>query len=163
MPHQLIAPDTWTIRQQVMRKYGGVCVCPCGCGSTNLRHLQLHHVNGGGTKEREVGLVRGKNLYIKLMANPVDPNLHPLCVACHWEATMFGVCENTPLSVGESKKISEVVTGDEVLPEETSVVTGDTVLIDPSVPRYMPWSRKLPWRHCQGWRGRLARLFVGVS
>jgi len=86
----LISEDTWHLRQQVLRKYGGMCACACGCHDMNLRHLQLDHRLGGGTQERSS--IRGKNAYIKLMAEPVNPNMNPLCANCHFEKTMFGTC-----------------------------------------------------------------------
>jgi hypothetical protein len=87
----MISPETWNLRQEVLQKYGGRCACVCGCGDANLRRLQLHHIHGNGNDDRKS--MRGMNQYTKLMANPIDPTLEPLCVGCHWEHTMFGNCD----------------------------------------------------------------------
>jgi len=83
--------DTWSLRQQVLRKYGGKCMCACGCGDTNLRHLQLDHVMNNGGAERLT--IRGKHAYVKLLAQPRNPNLNPLCANCHFQKTMFETCD----------------------------------------------------------------------
>ena len=97
-----MSPETWDLRQQVLRKYGGICACPCGCRCDNLRLLQLHHVDGEGTKDRKT--TRGINLYTRLMAQPVDSTLHPLCVSCHWQITIFGNCDQDLTGGGKEKE-----------------------------------------------------------
>jgi len=82
---------TWTLRQALLVKYGGVCTCACGCRESRLKQLQLHHIHGQGTDERKK--MRGMNFYTKLSVNPTDPGLQILCVGCHWEVTIWDVCE----------------------------------------------------------------------
>ena len=40
----------WQTRKRAILKLGGKCM---NCGETNLRVLQLNHINGGGTPERK--------------------------------------------------------------------------------------------------------------
>jgi hypothetical protein len=86
----MITEATWTLRQQILRKYGGHCTCPCGCVDANLRHLQLDHRAGGGNAVRKT--LRGERWYAKLLSLPVDPLIRPLCANCHWETTLFAEC-----------------------------------------------------------------------
>ena len=88
----IISPETWKIRQHVLRQYGGVCTCVCGCREANPRRLQLHHVYGFGADERKQN--RGMNWYRMLLNKPNRIDLHVRCVGCHWETTLFGVCEH---------------------------------------------------------------------
>jgi hypothetical protein len=91
-----MSPETFELRRQVLQKYGGRCVCACGCRSRNLRRLQFDHINGGGSKERLEGW-RGAALYTKLWKEPVDPALQLLCAGCHFEKTMYGGCTRQPI------------------------------------------------------------------
>lgn len=86
----MISAQTWKVRQQVLRHYGGVCTCTCSCQETRLKLLQLDHVCGGGNKERQSN--RGMKWYRTLLNTPNREDLQVLCVKCHWEKTLFGYC-----------------------------------------------------------------------
>jgi hypothetical protein len=128
----MISAETWNLRQQILRKYGGQCTCRCGCRESNLRRLQLHHANGGGTKERQS--VRGSTHYVRLLAKPVDKSLTPLCVGCHWEETMFEICHGG-LSPENRKELVQINDGgqpDSSEPrQEPGVSTRDDAWPDP--------------------------------
>lgn len=103
----IITPETWNVRQQILRQYGGVCTCVCGCREANPRRLQLHHVYGEGKAEREKN--RGMNWYRTLLHKPNRHDLHVRCVGCHWEVTLFGVCEHQGSHTGGSQTQPTVV------------------------------------------------------
>lgn len=118
----IISPATWKIRQQVLRQYGGICTCVCGCREANLRRLQLHHVYGSGTDERKQN--RGMNWYRTLLHKPNRNDLHVRCVGCHWETTLFGVCEHQGShTVGSQPQppVVEVQSNDTAQPEPPKV------------------------------------------
>jgi hypothetical protein len=114
---QPMSEQTWTLRQQILMKYGGHCTCPCGCRDTNLRRLQLDHIDGGGTDEREH--LRGNKLYQKLLADPVRGDFRLLCAGCHVEITMYRECLGTPAH--ENNHVGEAHTsgtGGDVKPQQ---------------------------------------------
>jgi hypothetical protein len=95
----MISPETWELRQKALRKYGGKCLCSCGCVEHDLRLLQFDHINGLGGKEREK--VRGLNFYRKLMKEEVSPLLQPLCANCHFLKSQFNTCSGWGLIIGQ--------------------------------------------------------------
>lgn len=46
--------------------------------------LSLDHINGGGTKERNMTKIMGGRLYKKLQHEPVNPDLQVLCYNCNF-------------------------------------------------------------------------------
>jgi hypothetical protein len=107
----MIAPDTWAIRQQVLRKYGGRCQCACGCLMDELRVLQLDHRDGGGGDERKT--LRGERLYAKLLTGHHRADLLLLCANCHWQKSYHGGCQgyaatSSPLGVIASDQPASV-------------------------------------------------------
>ena len=106
----MISEKTWALRQEILRLLGGKCTCHCGCADTNLRHLQLDHLNGGGKDDRKT--VRGQAVYTRLLAEMLSGQvtgiLTPLCANCHFEKTMHGGCTNPPdLHGGLQAEITE--------------------------------------------------------
>ena len=54
----------WKARADLLAVFGGKCK---KCGFSDVRALQIDHINGGGTKERKAGGRNGMNLYSKLV------------------------------------------------------------------------------------------------
>lgn len=66
------------LRSEVIEKYGGKCV---GCGFSDLRALQIDHVDGGGTQERKK--MSNKMLLHKLKREPINKKYQILCANCN--------------------------------------------------------------------------------
>jgi hypothetical protein len=77
------------IKQEVMSKYGGECVC---CGEDNVMFLSLDHKDGGGTKERDDSNIMGTRLYRSLRKLPVDPKYQVMCYNCNFAKGDRGIC-----------------------------------------------------------------------
>jgi hypothetical protein len=90
----MLSAEAWSLRQRVLQHMGGTCVCPCGCGETNVRRLQIDHIHEDGAKERLS--VRGIKFYGKLLSFPVEAikeqGYQLLCAGCHLEKSYFGDC-----------------------------------------------------------------------
>ena len=65
-------------RNQALTALGGECV---RCGFTDVRALQIDHVNGDGGKERSAGMSQVK-LYKKIFEDQTGYQL--LCANCNW-------------------------------------------------------------------------------
>jgi len=46
--------------------------------------LSIDHIEGGGTRERDVSRIMGGRLYKLLLKKPVDPKLQVLCYNCNF-------------------------------------------------------------------------------
>ncbi len=57
------------------------CLVPGGC--TDIRCLQLDHINGGGTKELKKGPVAAYKYYLKHL-DIARQHLQVLCANCNW-------------------------------------------------------------------------------
>ena len=66
------------LRTQVLEKYGSKCV---RCGFSDVRALQIDHVNGGGIKE-----LRGmtQHQYFKKVLADIEGKYQILCANCNW-------------------------------------------------------------------------------
>jgi hypothetical protein len=86
-------------RQEVVRVLGGKCV---KCGFSDIRALQIDHINGGGTKELKEFYSMGKIKYYKsIIENELRNNKYQLlCANCNWikrfENNEFGGNEIKP-------------------------------------------------------------------
>lgn len=108
----MISPTTWMIRQQALQRYGGTCMCPCGCRESDLRVLQVDHVNGGGNRERED--LRGLRFATRLVNEPIRDDLRLLCANCHVRITLHGGCtEELPKEINEKENMAEASTQEE--------------------------------------------------
>lgn len=66
----------WKAKIMVIDMLGGKC---CKCGNTDIRVLQVNHINGGGSKE-----VRGWTLYRKMVSGErKTDDLNLLCANCN--------------------------------------------------------------------------------
>jgi hypothetical protein len=77
------------LREQILREYGGVCVC---CGESEPKFLSIDHINNDGAEHRkEVG--HGGRLYRWLRRNgfPKD-NYQLLCMNCNFAKGRYGLC-----------------------------------------------------------------------
>jgi hypothetical protein len=73
------------IKDQIYDKLGGY-ICK-GCGFTDIRALQIDHINGGGTQETRNKFNRNYYSYYKyLLSLPIDElksNYQVLCANCN--------------------------------------------------------------------------------
>jgi len=67
-------------RLKIIEILGGKCV---RCGETDMRCLQVDHVNGGGNKERRNTGNNNSKLYRRMLEHPEDYQL--LCANCNWK------------------------------------------------------------------------------
>ena len=68
-----------TIRLLAIQKLGGACK---HCGFSDIRALQIDHINGGGVKERKE---LGSEGACKLVISGQDNNMYQLlCANCNW-------------------------------------------------------------------------------
>ena len=81
-----------TVRQDVLVKYGGKCVC---CGESHLPYLDIDHKNGGGNAERKSR--GGGGYYTFLRRTPIREDLQLLCANCHVAKTRKAECPPHPL------------------------------------------------------------------
>jgi len=65
------------LRREVLEFFGGVCV---ECGFSDFRALQLDHINGGGTAERNSLPFEG--VFKRALKFPDEYQL--LCANCNW-------------------------------------------------------------------------------
>lgn len=81
------------IRQEVISKYGGKCVC---CGETDWRFLAIDHVsqNGGEERKQLYGSQNGSSgaWYLKLRREHLREDLRVLCHNCNMAVFQFGEC-----------------------------------------------------------------------
>jgi hypothetical protein len=76
-------------RKKSFEIYGSVCRC---CGMADKNKLEFDHVNGDGTRDREL---YGPARVQKKIANGEYPlkDIQPLCGSCHNSKTKFGYCD----------------------------------------------------------------------
>lgn len=78
------------LREGVFGVYGSSCTC---CGESRKEFLTLHHVNGGGTRDRREGGGNFLALRRAIIAN--DPSAYRvLCLNCHLGGIHYngGIC-----------------------------------------------------------------------
>lgn len=70
-------------RLQIIDLLGSKCVL---CGFSDIRALQLDHINGGGHKERKKFLGGSTAMYAFYAKHPnmLKKNLQILCANCNW-------------------------------------------------------------------------------
>ena len=66
------------LRQEVIKKLGGKCV---RCGFTDVRALQVDHVNGGGTREKKS---LSSLAFTHRILEDTKGNYQLLCANCNW-------------------------------------------------------------------------------
>ena len=67
------------LRKAVIELLGGHCI---QCGFSDVRALQVDHINGGGSKERKNGISNGRMLMLDVMKTEGKYQL--LCANCNW-------------------------------------------------------------------------------
>lgn len=83
----------WRIRLEVIRAYGGKCVC---CGEATAEFLTIDHIDGNGAEHRK-HLPRSKQsgagfyLWLREQGYPKD-NYQLLCMNCNFAKGHFGTC-----------------------------------------------------------------------
>ena len=71
------------IRSQIFEKLGGKCAL---CGFNNPLALQVDHVNGGGTRERQLYRTKGLRTYYKDILGKIEvgnTSYQLLCANCN--------------------------------------------------------------------------------
>lgn len=68
-------------RMEVVKKLGSVCV---KCGFSDIRALQIDHINGGGSKERKNNSNSGSYYYKILNNKNLFKEYQLLCANCNW-------------------------------------------------------------------------------
>lgn len=75
-------------RKDIIDAYGGVCTC---CGETELAFLTIDHIDGGGTKHREL-IGFGQRFYSWLKTNGYPQGYQVLCYNCNCAKSFSGGC-----------------------------------------------------------------------
>jgi hypothetical protein len=75
------------IRKIVIDGYGGKCAC---CGENHQEFLAIHHINGGGTKERK--RTHAHMLYRKIISHNFPSEYKVLCHNCNASLGHYGYC-----------------------------------------------------------------------
>jgi hypothetical protein len=78
------------MKQTLMDKYGGVCVC---CGEKRVAFLTIDHANDDGAELRKAKIHRGgRSFYKWLLRQPIDETLRVMCWNCNLGRRATGVC-----------------------------------------------------------------------
>lgn len=86
--HHLIRQQ---LKQKVLNYYSnGPAICAC-CGEKHLEFLSIHHINGGGNKER-APLPKGTGFYEWLIKNNYPKGLMVLCINCNFAIGNKKIC-----------------------------------------------------------------------
>ena len=71
----------WNVKLEVIRILGSVCK---RCGLDDPRVLQVHHTNGGGSKERRQTEIKGGSFFTSIVKGEREiSDLELLCCNCH--------------------------------------------------------------------------------
>ncbi len=70
----------YSIHKQCLNKYGSICN---RCGFTDIRALQIDHVNGGGAKEIRSFRKQWRKYYRMVLADQTG-KYQVLCANCNW-------------------------------------------------------------------------------
>lgn len=81
------------LKMAVINKYGGKCTC---CGIMEPVFLALHHVHGGGEKERRS--MHTRDIYQKALKRKTG-RYGLLCHNCN-HAMRMGTCPHAPANAG---------------------------------------------------------------
>lgn len=79
----------WQCRMTVFMHYGMKCFC---CGEENIYFLQIDHMNGGGTKHRQILGLHGYRFYEWLIKNGFPSGYRTLCANCNGALGSFHFC-----------------------------------------------------------------------
>ena len=83
-------------RLKILEKYGNVCIC---CGETEIKFLQVDHVNNDGHDHRKEIGVTAEALYRWAEAKGFPPTLQVLCANCHAAKSFHGTCPHEEIDV----------------------------------------------------------------
>jgi hypothetical protein len=81
------------IREEVIKKYGGKCVC---CGTAVFEFLSFDHKNGRGKSHREVVLETGQKFVMWLYKHEIQEDIQILCHNCNQSFGHYGFCPHHP-------------------------------------------------------------------
>lgn len=89
------------IRCETFAHYGnGRIACVC-CGEAEMKFLTIDHINGGGTKERELLNRQGVTFYLWLIKQGFPAGYQTLCMNCNYARGHWGVCPHQQAIVCE--------------------------------------------------------------
>ena len=74
----------WKLRREVLSAYCEADIVCAQCGFTDVRALQLDHIDGGGAKQVRELKGRGWTLYRWLRKNNFPQGYQVLCANCNW-------------------------------------------------------------------------------
>lgn len=81
------------IRERVIKKYGGKCVC---CGISIYEFLSFDHINGRGRQHREHLRLTGQKLVTWLDSHDKRADIQILCHNCNQSLGHYGLCPHHP-------------------------------------------------------------------
>jgi hypothetical protein len=84
-------------RNRYLEGYGSQCTC---CGETTKEFLTVHHVDGGGGKERGGS---GSSLIWKKISGGFPAGLEVLCWNCHQAIENYGYCPHKQRPKAEAR------------------------------------------------------------
>jgi len=85
-----IAEKARLLREEVLRNYGGKCVC---CGETEIKFLALDHRNNDGSKHRKE--IKQNKIYKWAKQNGYPDILQILCHNCNLAKAFYGKCPHS--------------------------------------------------------------------
>jgi len=69
------------LKEEILAVYGKECK---RCGFSDIRALQVDHINGGGVQHRKQLKAEGISLYNWLKREGFPPDFQTLCANCNW-------------------------------------------------------------------------------
>lgn len=72
------------IKRLILGHYSNGSMKCIRCGFDDIRALSIDHINGGGTKHREVTTKAGIAFYLWLKKNNYPKGYQVLCMNCQW-------------------------------------------------------------------------------
>ena len=76
-------------RMTALLKYSNPPMCTC-CGETQIKFLEIDHINGGGNEHRKT--MEGTNIYLWLKKNNYPEGFQVLCSNCNMAKGRYGIC-----------------------------------------------------------------------
>jgi hypothetical protein len=69
------------LRERLINSLGSECV---RCGNTDIRCLQVDHIDGGGTKDYRSRITYNGSVFYAIHPEKIDNKLQVLCANCNW-------------------------------------------------------------------------------
>lgn len=81
------------VREEALRKFGGVCAC---CGETEIKFLCIDHINGRAATRTDARRQVGRPWYQWLIAHGTAVDFQVLCHNCNCAKGFYGWCPHQP-------------------------------------------------------------------